>query len=397
MAQTLPQVSLLTDRLPRGPWIYARQVDRPEGWIEGGELVEVVDDQGRFVGHAHYNAASDIRLRMLWRGRRTDLSHPREFLERRIAVADRLRRKVLGLERSTDVYRVVHAEGDGLSGLIIDRLGDVLVCEHHAVGPWRWRDHLTGVLQSLYSGATVVHRMPERAARREGLDGAPPPQIDGHLPREVHVTEHGLVYAVHPGEGHKTGFFCDQRDSRARIRSLAEGRRVADLCCNGGGFALNAAAGGAREVTAVDLDEVVLEDARRSAELNATALGSTLPRFQHADAFQWLRECGGGFGLVVLDPPKWAAGRPELEEATRRYHDLNTLGIQAAGRDGLVATFSCSGALDMPSFMGIVFGAARRAERRIQLLETMGAGADHPQDPDFPRSRYLKGALLRVE
>lgn len=398
VAVSLPIVPLVTDRLPRGPWVYARQVGRPAGPVEPGDVVEVVDDQGRFVGHAHFNPASDIRLRMLARGKRSDLDHPRSFLERRVATADRLRRRVLGLERTTDAYRVVHAEGDGLSGLIVDRLGDVIVCEHHALGSWRWRDLLTSVLRSLYAGAAVVHGMPERAARREGLDAAPEREVVGPMAQQPLVREHGLVYAVRPGAGHKTGFFCDQRDARARIRGLAAGRRVADLCCNGGGFALNAAAGGARSVEAVDLDETVLEDARRSAALNAEALGAApAPRFEHADAFDWLRGAGSGYGLVVLDPPKWAVGRQEIEEAGRRYVDLNALGIGASGRDGLVATFSCSGALDLSGFLGFVFGAARRAERRIQLLETWGAGADHPQDPDFSRSRYLKGALLRVE
>jgi 23S rRNA (cytosine1962-C5)-methyltransferase len=394
MAVSLPQVSLLSDRLPRGPWIYARQVDVPRTRVEPGALVEVLDPSGRFVGHAHYNPSSDIRLRILARGKKSDLDHPRAFLERKLAAADRLRRKVLGLERDTNAYRIAHAEADGLSGLIVDRLGDVIVCEHHALGPWLWREHLTSVLTSLYQGATVVHRFPERAARREGLDAAPPFEAHGFLPDEVRIEEHGIAYAVHPGEGHKTGFFCDQRDNRLRVRRLAEGRRVADLCCNGGGFAFNAVRGGARELVAVDLDEVVLADARRSAELNG--LGSRIA-FVHADAFDWLRHCGGGFGLVVLDPPKWAAGKQDLEAASKRYLDLNALGIAAAGRDGLVATFSCSGSLDLPSFLGLVFAAARRADRHVQLLETTGAGPDHPQDPDFSRTSYLKGALLRVE
>jgi len=397
MVVSLPTVPLLSDRPPRGPWVYARQVGRPEHPVDAGALVEVVDDQDRFIGHAHYNPASDIRLRMLWQGKRSELAHPRGFLERRLAVADRLRRKVLRLERTTDAYRVVHAEGDGLSGLIVDRLGDVLVCEHHALGFWHWRADLTEVLQTLYEGATIVHRMPDRAARREGLERVPAPEVIGHLPDEARVHEHGLTFAVRPRDGHKTGFFCDQRDARLRLRDLAAGRRVADLCCNGGGFALNAAAGGARSIEAVDLDETVLDDAARSAELSASAFTGASPQFVHADAFDWLRGTRGGYGLVILDPPKWALGKQEVEAASRRYVDLNALGIAAAGKDGLVATYSCSGAVDLPTFLGFVFAAARRAERRIQLLETSGAGADHPQDPDFARSRYLKGALLRVE
>ncbi|MEZ5976770.1 MAG: class I SAM-dependent rRNA methyltransferase [Planctomycetota bacterium] len=393
---TTPKVRVIADRLPRGPWIYARQVERPEVEPSPGALVEVVDDQDRFVGHAHFNPSSDIRLRMLWRGKRSELQRPREFLERRLAAADRLRRKVLGLERTTDVYRLVHAEGDGLSGLIVDRLGDVVVCEHHALGFWNWRDELTAVLSAMHGGATVVHRMPERAARREGLAEPPPLDVRGHLPEEVVVHEHGVPFAIRPGEGHKTGFFCDQRDNRALVRGLAEGRRVADVCCNAGGFALNAARGGARSVTAVDLDEKILELARRSAELGGRDAGVAV-EFVHEDAFSWLRAATGGYGLVVLDPPKWAASKQELEAASRRYLDLNALGISAAGKDGLVATFSCSGSLDLPGFLGIVFAAARRSERRVQLLATLGAGADHPQDPDFARSSYLKGALLRVE
>jgi 23S rRNA (cytosine1962-C5)-methyltransferase len=201
---------------------------------------------------------------------------------------------------------------------------------------------------------------------------------------------------VLPGLGHKTGWFCDQRDNRRRVASFAAGLDVLDLCCNLGGFGLSAARAGARRVLCVDLDEVALERAQRAAQLNH--LGDVL--FRHEDAFHTLRAVGREKrrpGLVVLDPHKLIRGKSNLEEGKKRYLDMNALALAAVAPGGLCATFSCSGALDLPGFLGLVFQAARRAEREVRVLEVYGAGPDHPQRPVFPRSRYLKGALLAVD
>jgi len=401
MRAVLPRIQLATDRLPSGPWIFARQVRPPEVGTEDGSLVEVFDASERFVGQGLYNSASDIRVRLLSRGRRSELERPRAFLQRRLAAANRLRTKVLRLPLATDAYRVAHAEGDDLSGLVVDKLGPALVVEYHALGFWRLREELAWVLGELYPGLPVVHRVPPSAARAEGFEppdagGASGTDPDG-AGDEVVLVEHGLEFCVVPGAGHKTGWFCDQRDNRQRVAALAAGRRVLDLCCNAGAFGLFAARAGARSVHAVDLDEKVLERAVRSARRNRLAV-----EFRHADAFDVLRElrAGGAEGrpeLVVVDPHKLVRGRAQLEQGLRRYSDLNALALEVAAPGALVATFSCSGALDLPRFLGMLFQAARRAERGVRLLEILGAAPDHPQRPDFPGSRYLKGALLALD
>ena len=392
-SKTRPVVQLSHDELQRGPWVFARHVAGPAAGeqVADGELVGVVDASGRFVGHALYNGAADVRLRFLSRGRKSDLDRPRAFLAARLREADKLRRKTLALERVTDAYRVANAEGDDLPGLIVDRLADQLVCEHRALGFLRLAGEVEAALGEIYPGHKVVHRVPKSARKSEGMRDADLPE-DADV-GEVWVREHGLAYPVRPGAGHKTGFFCDQRDNRRRVGSFCGGRDVLDLFCNLGGFALNAVREGARRVRAVDLDEQALAGAARAAERNGLSVDTI-----HADAFDVLREVRGARGpkpdVIVLDPHKLAVGKRELERGLRKYADLNTLALEALAPGGLLATFSCSGALDLPGFLGMVFGAARRAGTGLKLLEILGAAPDHPQRPDWPRSRYLKGAVL---
>jgi 23S rRNA (cytosine1962-C5)-methyltransferase len=401
----LRPVWLQPDYLPRGPHVYAREVDRferPEEEPSPGEMVEVFDDRDRFMGHGLYNPYSDIRVRWISRGRRKELDRPREFFQRVIASADRLRRKGLRLEEVTDTYRIVHAEGDSLPGLIVDRLGDVLVCEYHSLGFWLLREEIEFALGQLYQGMLVIHKVARTARKHEGFsDEVPTIQTsDGRSLEElenlqVEILERGVHHRIQPGLGHKTGWFCDQRDNRARVAELVKGREMLDLCCNAGGFALQAAKAGARRVTAVDLDEVVLEKAVWAAERNKLAVD-----FVHEDTFRYCRgllQTDSRPEVVVLDPHKIIASRHNLEDGLLTYGDMNHLGISCVRKGGFIATFSCSGALDLPTFLGMVFQSARRAERDVRLLEILGASADHPQRPDFPRSRYLKGALLAVE
>ena len=393
-AHESPVVRLESDEIARGPWVYGRQVLEAPG-VEDGALVSVEDASGRFVGHALYNSNSDIRLRWLARGRKNALDRPGEWLAARLRAADDLRRRTLRLEEQGDTYRIVHAEGDDLSGLIVDRLGPVLVCEYHALGFLRLRAEVEAGLARLYPQATLVARAPDGAQRAERMAQA-------LLPAEEELAEHwiteaGLRYPVRAAGGHKTGWFCDQRDNRVTVGALARGRHVLDLFCNTGGFALQAAKQGARRVRAVDLDEKSVARAEHAARENALAVECV-----HADAFDVLRAVAAGAeaerpDLVVLDPHKFIAGRAHLESGKRKYADLFTLGLQAVRPGGVVAAFSCSGALELAEFLGLVFSAARRAEVSLKLLRILEAAPDHPQRPDFPRSRYLKGALVAVD
>jgi 23S rRNA (cytosine1962-C5)-methyltransferase len=388
-------VRLASDDIARGPWVYARQVVPAEG-VEDGALVAVEDASGRFVGHALYNSGSDIRLRWLARGRKNALDRPAEFLAARLRAADELRRRTLSLEQVTNAYRIAHAEGDDLPGLIVDRLGGVLVCEYHALGFLRLRQEVEEALARLYPGLPIVARVPEGAQRAEHIASHELPGAPAAL-GEVWIEEHGLAYPVEPAGGHKTGWFCDQRDNRVRLGALARGRAVLDLFCNTGGFALQAARQGARSVRAADLDEKAVARAQSAAWKNGLAV-----ELLHADAFDVLRAVALAREaerpeLIVCDPHKLIPSRTQLEAGRKKYLDLFALAFQAARAGGLVALFSCSGALELEAFLGLVFIAARRAERGIRLLALLEAGPDHPQRPDWPRSRYLKGALLALD
>lgn len=387
------------DRLPSGPWVFGRQVERRARGDAGdvgpapinGELVEVVDSAERYVGTGLYNGASDIRVRLLSRGRRSELTKIRPFLERKLAAADRLRKKRLGLTEHGNAYRIAHAEGDDLSGLIVDRLGDVLVCEHHSLGFWKLRDDVAWALSRLYPDAEVIHRVPKPARNAENFEPEDEPRDVGR----IEIVEHGVTFVVRPAVGHKTGHFCDQRENRLLVGRLCGGADVLDLCCNGGGFGLQAKKHGARRVRSVDLDEAVLELARDAARRNRLEI-----EHLHADAFDVLRSVRGGRerpDVVVLDPHKLITDRSRMDAGLKKYGDMNTLALEAVKPGGLVATFSCSGLLDLPSFVGMLFQAARRARREMRLLSTLEAGPDHPQRPDFSRSRYLKGTLLAVD
>jgi len=375
-----------------GPWIFGRSVAPVDERPQDGDLVDVEDERGQHLGTGYWNGRSDVRVRLLSRGKKSDVRNEREFLLRKLAAADRLRRKTLRLPETTSAWRLCHAEGDDLPGLIVDHLGGALVCEHHSLAFWQRRALIEEVLQELHPGAKVVHRVPKGAADAEGFDPEEGPRDIG----EVEIEESGLKHLVAPGAGHKTGWFCDQRDNRLKVAQYCRGQDVLDVCTNAGGFALQAALSSAWRVRGVDLDEVVLERARDGARRNKL----TNVEFLHADGFNVLREVARQKerpGVVVIDPHKLIRSRARDEEGLKKYSDWNSLAIAAVKPGGIVATFSCSGALDLPSWLGIVFRSARRAERELRLLEILGAGPDHPQRPDFARSRYLKGALLAVD
>jgi 23S rRNA (cytosine1962-C5)-methyltransferase len=242
-------------------------------------------------------------------------------------------------------------------------------------------------LQRRYPQSKFVLLQDKDWAEREGMEKLPRPVA---VATTVH--EHGLAYAVTAGTGHKTGFFADQRDNRLLVRQLAKGRAVLDLCCNSGGFAMNAAAGGAAKVVAADLDEAMVAQTQHNAKANRLPLTAV-----HGDAFELLRAAEpGAHDLIVLDPPKWVHHKDELETGMVRYRDLNRLGIEQVARGGLVVTCSCSGSVSEADFLRMLRDAAAAARRDARVLHLRGAGADHPVALECPETRYLKVAVLQV-
>jgi len=379
-----PRIQLKVRAQGRHPWFYRKMINKPQRPIAAGSAVDVTDRDGNHVGTGFYNSRTQLALRMLDRDQVDD---PQRWLEQRLTDAAELRDRQLRLPEVTSGYRLVHSEGDGFPGLILDRLGDSIVAQVFSLC---MHEHIEGLGEQLlrrYPGTRLVLTIDQEAARREGIPRCPPPTA-----HETEVIEHGVRFAVRPGLGHKTGFFADQRDQRQLIRGLSSGRRVLDLCCYGGGFAISAALGGAREVVAADLDEEAVEAAIENADRNKAQV-----RFEHGDAFDVLRDTApGAFDLVVLDPPKWASGKGEVDRALRRYRDLNRLAFAALEPGGILLTCSCSGAVSEDRFLATLREAAAQAGRDAVTLQVAGAGPDHPVALECPQTRYLKAALLQI-
>ena len=349
----------------------------------------VYDKAGQPFGAGLYNPKARVPLRILLHGKGP---YGESDLEAALDRAVGLRLEGLRLPEVTDAFRVVHSDGDGLSGLVVDRFADVLSVGVHSYGVFQ---RLAGWLERLHDRlgtARAVVEVEETVARREGI---PLRAVKSDSVRSVKIREHGVRYEVGFAEGHKTGFFCDQRENRRRLIQWTEGRRVLDVCCYTGGFALSAQVRGhAAEVTAVDLDEKAIAQARRNANLNQARV-----EWVHCDAFAYARQMqknGRTWEVVVLDPPKLVLDREDTEGGRRKYEDLNRLVMALLERGGLLVTCSCSGLLSAEEFERLVIRAAHRGGRRLQFLERTGAGEDHPVMSNCPESRYLKVLWARV-
>jgi 23S rRNA (cytosine1962-C5)-methyltransferase len=383
------------------PFLYRRMVAAVDTAARPGDVVQVYDKSGGLLGRGLYNPHSEIVVRVLAHG---DTPVDDAFWQNTLGQAVSLRR-ALRLDEATDAYRLVHSEGDGLSGLIAERYADCLAFEIFSLGMFQRCHDLAARLGVLLGPPAsldrpgraaprwrVVVRADEHIARIEGFRVPPPPE---DAPTTVTIREHGVRYRVDMVAGHKTGFFCDQRDNRLAFARLCRDADVLDCCCYTAGFGLCAKLlGGAREVTSVDLDEAALAVARDNANLNQARLNLV-----QADAFAYLRQMrdnGRQFDAVVLDPPKLAPTRRDYDDALHKYHDLNGLGLQVVRPGGLLLTCSCSGLVSPEAFVETVHRAARRVGRTLQLFAHTAAGPDHPVRLNCPESAYLKALWLRV-
>lgn len=376
------------------PAVFPRMLGASSPDAAAGGLINVYDKNGEFFGSGFWNPRSRTPLRMLRHG-----SEPlsEEDLEEALRRAVAWRREDCRLDEVSGAYRVIHGDSDGLGGLIADRYADVLSLEVSTLGVWQRLDRWLPLLHELCGTRRHVISVDESVARMEGIDTTRAPE--SAPVGKVRITEHGVRYEVDFAMGHKTGFFCDQRDNRLKLARLAAGKSLLDLCCYSGGFSIQARLHGAAEVTAVDLDEKAIAMAKRNANLNAEN-GPLRIDFVHADAFVYARQMvrnGKSFDIVLLDPPKFVLGRnEEKEEGLRKYHDLNMLGLQCVRRGGLFVTCSCSGLVSPAEFEKVVIKAAQRLGRRLQILEMTGPGWDHPFLSTYPEGRYLKVLWARV-
>jgi 23S rRNA (cytosine1962-C5)-methyltransferase len=388
-AGALPLIQLKTERRSNHPWIFQKMVEKPDPKPKPGTLVDIVDREGHFAGRGFYNGHSRISLRVLTMN--PDEAVDEAFFARKIADAVALRRDLLKLDTVTDAYRLIHSEGDGLSGLVVDRFANTLVVEYFSAGMFKQRDVIRRCLAQHFPEASLYAFAEEHVQKQESFDCSIPPS-----PEPTVIHEHGVRFHAAPGTKHKTGFFADQRDNRKLLSEFCAGKRVLDLCCNSGGFGIYAKTiGGADEVVGVDLDEEILEIAERNARLNKAKI-----RFVQADIFHWLRDGAGNknekFDVVILDPAKMTRDREQVIPALKKYLDMNKLAMGAVKSDGILLTCSCTGLVSEDQFLDMLRRAAFYAGRTVQVLKVTGAGADHPWLAHVPESRYLKAAFCRV-
>jgi 23S rRNA (cytosine1962-C5)-methyltransferase len=376
----------------RHPWIFSGAVERVDGAPASGETVLVKSAAGQPVAVAAWSPQSQIQARIWSFDSGTRIEKP--FFETTIKQAVQLRAS-LQASRHTNALRLVHGESDGLPGLVVDRYDDVLVAQFLSAGAEYWREAILDALAAATGCEAIYERSDAEVRTLEGLAPKAGFARGNREAKRCPIVEHGLNFRVDVEAGQKTGFFLDQRDSRQRVRALAEGREVLDAFSYTGGFSLAALAGGAKRVTAVESSAEALEVAREN--LAANPLDASRIAFEKADVFAYqrlLRDQGRSFGLIVLDPPKFAPTAAQAKNAARAYKDINLLALKLLAPGGLLATFSCSGGVSAELFQSIVAGAASDAGVDAKIIERFGAAADHPVALNFPEGEYLKGLLL---
>jgi 23S rRNA (cytosine1962-C5)-methyltransferase len=372
------------------PWVFSGAILRVDEGLEPGATVDILSSRGEFLARGFYSPHSQIRARA-WTFQ--DEPVDEQFFRGRIRTALAMR-QAWNIAADTDALRLVHAESDGLPGLIVDQYGRVLVLQSLTTGVEAWRDTIVEILLQETGLGAVFERSDADVRELEGL----PPRVGplrGELPSfPFPIREHGLHFNVNLASGHKTGFYLDQRENRQQVRRLAQGRDVLDCFCYSGGFAANALAGGARSVLAVDVSSEALNMAQANIRLNDLP-GEGL-QVQEADVFQALRKFRDerrSFDMIILDPPKFAPTAAQVEKAARGYKDINLLAFKLLRPGGLLVTFSCSGGVDAGLFQKIVASAGLDAGAEAQIVQHLSQAADHPVALNFPEGSYLKGLV----
>jgi 23S rRNA (cytosine1962-C5)-methyltransferase len=374
--------------LRRHPWIFSGAIHHVDSNIASGATVDVLSSNKQFLARAAYSPNSQIRARV-WTFE--DEPVDKEFFRGKVRRAIDSRRSLFD---SSDAVRLIYAESDGIPGLMVDRYGDVLILQSLTAGTEFWKETLADVLLEETGLSTIYERSDADVRELEGLE-AKVGSLRGHLSSFIFpITENNLRFNVNFAEGHKTGFYLDQRRNRLRVRELAKDKDVLDCFCYTGGFSVNTLAGGAKSVLSVDSSGDALALCRENVALNN--LGASHHSTLEGDVFHLLRKFrdeGRSFDMIILDPPKFAPTAAHAEKATRAYKDINLFAFKLLRPGGLLVTFSCSGGVDAALFQKIVAGAALDANADAQIVEHMSQGPDHPVALQFPEGAYLKGLI----
>jgi len=379
----------------RHPWVFSGAVRSVEHSPRKGDVVNVFDSDGNFVARGFYNERSQIRVRLLtW-----DFNEAIDdaFFSKRIRSAVNLRTALPDLMSQTNAYRVVHSESDGLPGLIVDRYADYLVVQYLSRGVDRYRKEITDALIEIIEPKGIYERSDVLSRSKEGMK-----QIQAHRwgeepPEQIEIVQNDIRFLVDVRQGHKTGFYLDQRSNRQIVSSYLFGRKVLDCFCYTGAFSIAARVLGKSDtVTAIDSSESALTLAASNAELN----GIDGIEWIKDDVFQRLRDLtaiGEKFGAVILDPPKFAHSKADIEGALRGYADINMLAMQLLEPGGILVSCSCSQHIGPELHMDTINAASVEAARSVKLLELRGQSPDHPVITSCPETAYLKCFICHVE
>ncbi len=382
--------SLLSGHL----WIFSGALQQPPHWIETGGLVDVKSAKGQFVARGYYNPNTDIAIRILTYNHEEAIDAT--FLQQRIRSALELRQ--VFDPALTNTYRLIHSEGDGLPGLVVDRYADVLVMQIHTAGMEKLRLAIINALMQETGAQGLLLRNDSQSRRREGLEIEEPVVGAGEVPSQVIVRENGVQFFVDCWQGQKTGMFLDQRDKREALRKYARGKRVLNCFSYTGGFSVYAAlTSKATHVTSVDISAPAIEAARQHFALNG--LEADRHTFVTGDVFDYLEQArtnGEQFDVVVLDPPAFAKTQSARSQALKAYRRLNTLGMHVLRPGGILLSCSCSGVIGMDDLLGVLSQSAQRLHRTVHLLESYTHGVDHPVHLAMPETVYLKSVFCRV-
>ena len=375
------------------PWVFSGAISAALGKPQNGDIVSVYNIEDEFIAYGIYNGNSRVAVRLL------EWDPSQEITEQwwRNRVSKAVNNRLSLLHDSNNTVRLIFAEADFLPGLIADKYADFISVQVHSAGIEKVKDIIVDQLVQLLQPKGIYERSDLKSREYEGL-----PDTNGLLfgtvpPEFVDVIENGIHYQVNIVEGQKSGFYCDQRENRAITASYTKDKKMLDCFSYSGGFTLNAFREGASSITSVDSSGLAIETLKNNIKLNG--FDSSIHTAVQSDVNKYLRELGEQgekFDVIVLDPPKYAPTRSALEKASRAYKDLNRRGLMLLNSGGLLATFSCSGAMDIDTFKQVIAWAALDAGKEIQFIYQYCQPEDHPVRASFPESEYLKGLLVRV-
>jgi 23S rRNA (cytosine1962-C5)-methyltransferase len=380
--------------LHRHPWVFSGAIEKVKGKPANGEIIRLLSSQDAFLAYGFYNSQSRVAVRLLeWD---ETVSVDDAWFRTKVQTAVAGRAHILA-DGSTDTCRLIFSESDYLPGLIVDKYAGHLAVQVLTSGMQDAMPVIIDELNTLLNPLSIFDKSDATSRAHEGLETTNALLAGNQPPELVMVKENGIAYGINIAEGQKSGFYCDQRYNRKLLASYAKGLKVLDCFSYTGGFTLNALRDGAASVTSVDSSALAIETLTENIRLNG--FGESAHNAIKSDVNAQLRKFrdeGEKFDIIVLDPPKYAPSRSALDRASRAYKDLNRLGMQLLNSGGLLATFSCSGAMDMETFKQVLAWAALDAGKQVQFIYQFHQPEDHPVRSSFPEGEYLKGLLCRV-